>query len=628
MVEREIAAMVGAIDATLATEAAQALAVATAVAANPAMADAFAAGDRPRLLALSAPLLEGLRAQGLEVEQFQFHLPPATSFLRVHQPGRYGDDLSSFRAMVVAANADRRPLLGLESGVAGIGIRGIVPVARDGRHHGTVEIGLAFGRAFVAEIRNRLGADAVLVAETPQGPRVLAASREGAAPPDPALLERPIRSGRASGRLETAAGRAVLRAEVPLRDFAGRPIAAVLIERDAGAIAEAQGRAQLVLAATAGCLLVLAALLAAALGRALARPIRTLSEETARIAEGRLETPVSGTARRDEIGLLARALEAFRTALAEKQAAEEEARQARALRERAQEETLSAIRAFSGSIGGVLSSLGEASRGMLGLADRMRRIAGTVQGRAEASRSRAEEASSDVNSVAAATEELSASAEEVRRQAEAAKQTMQAAVAGAAEADRLVDSLARTAGEIGAVVQVIDEIAAKTNLLALNATIEAARAGEAGKGFAVVASEVKMLAAQTARGTAEIAGRIEAVKSATADAVSAIRTIRRTVDRIDAVARDIAGAVEQQAAATGDITRILGRLAAMSSDVVRANAALVSEADSASSAAEEVHGTATSLAEQTRAIERDVGSFLAILNEAGARATAARPEAA
>ncbi|MCS6932727.1 MAG: hypothetical protein NZM27_11015, partial [Acetobacteraceae bacterium] len=35
MVEREIAAMVGAIDATLATEAAQALAVATAVAANP-----------------------------------------------------------------------------------------------------------------------------------------------------------------------------------------------------------------------------------------------------------------------------------------------------------------------------------------------------------------------------------------------------------------------------------------------------------------------------------------------------------------------------------------------------------------------------------------------------------------
>ena len=58
---------------------------------------------------------------------------------------------------------------------------------------------------------------------------------------------------------------------------------------------------------------------------------------------------------------------------------------------------------------------------------------------------------------------------------------------------------------IGAVADMIGEIAAKTNLLALNATIEAARAGDAGKGFAVVAAEVKALAMQTARSTSEIA---------------------------------------------------------------------------------------------------------------------------
>jgi methyl-accepting chemotaxis protein len=51
--------------------------------------------------------------------------------------------------------------------------------------------------------------------------------------------------------------------------------------------------------------------------------------------------------------------------------------------------------------------------------------------------------------------------------------------------------LAESAQKIGAVLDLINDIASKTNLLALNATIEAARAGEAGKGFEVVASEVK-----------------------------------------------------------------------------------------------------------------------------------------
>ena len=47
------------------------------------------------------------------VEQFQFHTAPATSFLRVHQPEKFGDDLSGFRKTVVEANATNKPVLGL-----------------------------------------------------------------------------------------------------------------------------------------------------------------------------------------------------------------------------------------------------------------------------------------------------------------------------------------------------------------------------------------------------------------------------------------------------------------------------------------------------------------------------------
>ena len=66
--------------------------------------------------------------------------------------------------------------------------------------------------------------------------------------------------------------------------------------------------------------------------------------------------------------------------------------------------------------------------------------------------------------------------------------------------------------QIGATLNLINEISTSTNLLALNASIEAARAGEAGKGFAVVATEVGNLANNTQETLQEVETVIDRVQ--------------------------------------------------------------------------------------------------------------------
>ena len=149
-------------------DARRALSMADAIATNTEVQAAFAARDRDALARMTVPGSAHMKSAHA-VAQVQFHSPPAMSFLRLARPDKFGDDLSSFRFTVVEVNKTKKPVSGLEYGVEGLGIRGVVPVFKDKEHLGSVEVGLSFGKPFFDEFKRATGADVAFLLKTPKG---------------------------------------------------------------------------------------------------------------------------------------------------------------------------------------------------------------------------------------------------------------------------------------------------------------------------------------------------------------------------------------------------------------------------------------------------------------------------
>ncbi|WP_114391605.1 methyl-accepting chemotaxis protein [Oleisolibacter albus] len=348
----------------------------------------------------------------------------------------------------------------------------------------------------------------------------------------------------------------------------------------------------------------------------IAVPTRHLTEIMRRLSRRELTTVVEGTARRDEIGAMARAVEQFKLGLIEVerlsaiQAAAEQAKAERAAR------IDQLIAVFDGAVSGTLHSFANAAAELDATARSLSAIAEETSRQATAASGAAEQTTANVQTIAGATEELAVSVGEISREVARAKDTARRASDNGRQTNIIVGGLTEAVGRIGEIMDLIQAIASQTNLLALNATIEAARAGEAGKGFAVVASEVKTLATQTARATDEIGTHVATVQKVSADTSESIGIVIGTIAEVDQISASIAASIEQQGAATGEISRNIAQVATGIGEM-SGNVDQVKDATAhAGVAAGQVLSAANELSQQSEVLKRDVERFLLAIRAA------------
>lgn len=281
--------------------------------------------------------------------------------------------------------------------------------------------------------------------------------------------------------------------------------------------------------------------------RTLLRPLRVMTGAVKRIAQGDLSQEPLGIQRTDEIGRMAEAFDHMLEVLrALAKGMDKMARGDLTASVQAEGEVAAAFNRMTEQQRVVIGQIAEAALKLAGASTQLYEL---VQRQEEATARQAagvEEVSRTVQSLLDSASNIAEAAHGVFDNAQRTRQTTES-MAGH------VLSLTGHTNRIAELLEVIRDIADRSDLLALNASLEATRAGEAGRAFSLVASEMRRLAERITASVQDVKTLLVDIRSAGTSSAVATDESRKLAESTTDSAHHITMVTQQQRTATGQV---------------------------------------------------------------------------
>ncbi|MBN8534222.1 MAG: methyl-accepting chemotaxis protein [Rhizobiales bacterium] len=345
------------------------------------------------------------------------------------------------------------------------------------------------------------------------------------------------------------------------------------------------------------------------LTRRLTGPLTDIAGEVGRIADGNWTAAVQHVGRADEVGRIARAIEAMQFALIERDRMRQEMIRIDAINQRrlAMGE---AVSRFEAGMDDVMGKMHDAAVALTRASDAIGRAARSAEAQADRIQATSVTTATEASLVTGATIQLTRGMAEIDQRLRSARAIVDAGEVSAREAGHRVIDITRLAREAEDAISAVQGLVADLSSKALAASLDAAAAGESGRGYSPASGALSKLAGETSSAASRISDAISELAKVADGAAERLDGMCETFGLAARETDNIALVMAEQDAARRSISDGLASASSAMTGLSDAVSELRFSLVGAENATSDVVKTARSIIADAQAIDQSLRSFV------------------